>query len=218
MKVTPFAPDRPNVSPVILAFSVATAKARCPSRVYAAQSGPEMPLITLVPLASINPTAVEMLLDAAFGPDRFTRTAYTIRGGTKPVAALSFAAVEDGVLVGSIQCWPIALVDDNRLFPLIMVGPVAVVPDHQGDGIGRRLMTQALDAAAVTGLDDALMLIGDPDYYGRFFGFSAERTARWAAPGPVERHRLLARGDAVPDSTGMLGPRVAETMPVAASA
>ncbi|RZM12340.1 MAG: N-acetyltransferase [Sphingomonas sp.] len=175
-------------------------------------------MITLVPLASVDPTAVEMLLDAAFGPDRFTRTAYTIRGGAKPVAALSFAALEDGVLVGSIQCWPIALVDDDTSFPLVMVGPVAVVPDHQGDGIGRRLMTQALDAAALAHLDDALMLIGDPDYYGRFFGFSAERTTCWAAPGPVERRRLLARGDAVPDTAGMLGPRVTETMPVTASA
>lgn len=170
-------------------------------------------MITLVPLASINPTAVEMLLDAAFGPDRFTRTAYTIRGGTKPVAALSFAAVEDGALVGSIQCWPIALSAEDRILPLIMLGPVAVAPDHQGDGIGRRLMARALDAATGEGLDDAIMLIGDPDYYGRFFGFSAERTAHWNTPGPVDRHRLLARGDAVPDIAGMLGPR----MPVTAS-
>ena len=172
-------------------------------------------MITLVPLASINPTAVEMLLDAAFGPDRFTRTAYMIRGTGTPIAALSFAAVEDGVLVGSIQCWPIALVDDDdRQIPLVMVGPVAVAPNRQGDGIGRSLVAQVLDAAATSELDDTLMLIGDPDYYGRFFGFSAERTARWAAPGPVERHRLLARGNAVPDAVGMLGPR----LPVAASA
>ncbi len=175
-------------------------------------------MITLVPLASINPTAVEMLLDAAFGPDRFARTAYTIRGGAKPVAALSFAAVENGALVGSIQCWPIALIDDDRMLPLVMLGPVAVAPDHQGDGIGRRLMSQALDAAASEGLDDALMLIGDPDYYGRFFGFSDARTTRWNAPGRVERHRLLARGDAIPDIAGMLGPRLAETVPVTASA
>ena len=75
-------------------------------------------------------------------------------------------------------------------------------------------MAHALEAAAGEGLDDALMLIGDPDYYGRFFGFSAECTGRWAAPGPVERHRLLARGHAVPDTAGMLGPRT----PVTASA
>lgn len=57
-----------------------------------------------------------------------------------------------------------------------------------------------------------LMMIGDPDYYGRFWGFSAERTAGWQAPGPVEAHRLLALatgGAAIPTS-GMLGPRVTQ--------
>ena len=118
-------------------------------------------MITLVPLDTINPTAVEMLLDAAFGPDRFTRTAYMIRGTGTPIAALSFAAIEDGALVGSIQCWPIALIDDARETPLEMVGPVAVAPTRQGDGIGRSLVAQVLDAAAANGLDDALMLIED---------------------------------------------------------
>jgi len=87
-----------------------------------------------------------------------------------------------------------------------MIGPVAVEPGRQRDGIGRRLMTQALDAAAEHGLDRALMLIGDPEYYTRFFGFDASRTAGWRLPGPVERHRLLARGADVPAIDGMLGP------------
>jgi len=52
-----------------------------------------------------------------------------------------------------------------------------------------------------------MMLIGDPDYYGRFFDFSAERTTAWDVPGPVERHRLLARGPRVPDMPGLLAPR-----------
>lgn len=175
-------------------------------------------MITLVPLDSIDPAMVESLLDRAFGPDRFHRTAYTIRGAGEVIAALSFAAIENGALVGSIQCWPIALIQDGVETPLVMLGPVAVEPTHQGDGIGRRLMTQALDAAAANDLDGALMLIGDPDYYGRFFGFTADRTAHWSAPGPVERHRLLARGDAVPNAVGMLGPRVADPIPLAASA
>ena len=164
-------------------------------------------MITLVPLDTVDATAVEALLDRAFGPGRFARTAYAIRGDGAAIAALSFAATEHGALVGSIQCWPIALIDDARQIPLVMLGPVAVEPSHQGEGIGRSLMARALAAAATEGLDDALMLIGDPDYYGRFFGFGAARTAAWRAPGPVERHRLLARGDAVPMSAGMLGPR-----------
>lgn len=175
-------------------------------------------MIKLVPLDTIDATLVEALLDSAFGPGRFQRTAYTIRGRSGSIAALSFAAVEDRTLVGSIQCWPIALIGDDGEVPLVMLGPVAVAPTHQGDGIGRSLMTRALDAAATEHLDDALMLIGDPDYYGRFFDFTAERTGRWQAPGPVERHRLLARGRAVPDAGGMLGPRAPVAAQLTASA
>ena len=40
----------------------------------------------------------------------------------------------------------------------------------------------------------ALMMIGDPDYYGRFWCFTSDATGGWQVPGPVERHRLLARG------------------------
>jgi predicted N-acetyltransferase YhbS len=167
-------------------------------------------VIVLQPLASIDPAAVESLLDRAFGSDRHARTAYKVRGRAQAITALSFAAVDDGVLIGSIQCWPIALdMDDGPVVPLVMVGPVAVAPDRQRDGIGRRLMARTLAAADEGAADTGagLMLIGDPEYYGRFFGFSAQRTSAWRLPGPVERRRLLARGATVPDAPGRLGPR-----------
>lgn len=169
-------------------------------------------MIEIVPLSRIDTAAVEDLLDRAFGRDRMHRTAYKVRGDTPALAALSFAAVEDGALVGSIQSWPIALIAETGLASdLVMIGPVAVDPARQRDGIGRRLMTHMLAAAATTGFDDALMLIGDPDYYGRFFGFVADATADWRLPGPVERHRLLARGARVPRGAGMLGQRAVAT-------
>src|SRR3546814_10461289 len=93
--------------------------------------------------------------------------------------------------------------------PLVMVGPVAVRPDVQNDGHGRALMAQMLTAAE-TGADGALMMIGDPDYYGRFFAFTAAATGAWDLPGPFETHRLLARaanGHALPIGAGMIGPR-----------
>jgi predicted N-acetyltransferase YhbS len=172
-----------------------------------------------VPLADIPPHKVEALLDAAFGADRFGRTAYAIRRGMAAIPELSFALVQDGELIGTVQCWPIALkteaLDNSPLImaPLIMVGPVAVHPAHQGAGHGRTLMDAAI--AACEAHADALqsyglMMIGDPDYYGRFWGFSADQTGQWQAPGPVERHRLLAlsvRGYDLP-MAGMLGPRV----------
>jgi predicted N-acetyltransferase YhbS len=168
----------------------------------------EIPVIEIIPLHDVSDDTVEALLDTAFGTDRHRRTAYLIRGAASAIASLSFAAVDDGALVGSIQCWPIALVTAAGHHPLVMVGPVAVTPDQQGSGIGRMLMHRALSAADMQGLGDAMMLIGDPEYYGRFFAFTADRTTAWQAPGPVERHRLLARGTAVPDMPGMLAPGV----------
>lgn len=148
------------------------------------------------------------MLDAAFGPDRHGRTAYRLRIGTSAVPALSFAAFNGPILIGTLQSWPILLSGpDAEAQRLVMVGPVAVLPDHQLQGIGRALMDRLIEAADVQN-EDALMLIGDPEYYDRLFGFNAEHTGGWDVPGPVERHRLLARlkSSRLHRSRGMLGP------------
>jgi predicted N-acetyltransferase YhbS len=150
-------------------------------------------VLRLTPLDQAEPEAVERLLDAAFGPDRHGRTAYRLRAGVAPIAGLSFAAFRGKALVGTIQCWPVALTSET-IEPLVLVGPVAVHPDHQQAGIGRMLMHAALDAAD-RAMETALVLIGDPEYYGRFFGFDAAATAGWSLPGPYEPRRLLVRLD-----------------------
>jgi predicted N-acetyltransferase YhbS len=154
-------------------------------------------VIDIIPLARIAPAAIESLLDDSFGADRKGRTAYKLREGVGMIPELSFAALDGERLVGSLQSWPVEVAG----FALTLVGPVAVAPDRQRAGIGRMLMA-ALDLAAGTA---PLMMIGDAEYYGRFFGFSAEATAKWGLPGPFERHRLLARH--VPlGLEGMVGP------------
>ncbi len=142
----------------------------------------------MISLNQIDSDVVEALLNDAFGADRKQRTAYRLRDGTQEIAELSFALVDGGNLLGTIQCWPVAL----DTVPMVLVGPVAVAPNAQGKGYGKLLMQAMLDAAEAQGFD-ALMMIGDPDYYGRFFGFSSGVTGAWIMPGPVERHRLLAR-------------------------
>ena len=159
-------------------------------------------MIEVIGLEQIDGQLVEQLLDRAFGTDRHTRTAYRLREGVAALAGPSLAAIEDGELIGTIQLWPAMFRgEDGRRVPLVLVGPVAVVPERQGSGIGRRLVKEALERVP----DAALMLIGDPEYYGRFFGFTADRTGGWRLPGPVERHRLLARGEGVPDGAGEIG-------------
>lgn len=166
-----------------------------------------MPIATLpslVPLARADPADVEALLDAAFGVDRRGRTAYRLRAGMSAIPDLSFAAIDQDTLVGSLQSWPVAV----GATPLVLVGPVAVAPGRQRSGLGRALMERLIERADATGADP-LVLIGDPEYYGRFFGFDDRRTQRWDVPGPVERRRLLARvgtGITLP-TYGRLGPR-----------
>lgn len=151
------------------------------------------PPVSIKPLAAADPAAVEALLDAAFGTDRHRRTAYRLREGCAWLPPYSLAAFDAaGLLCGSLQIWPIALASGESLTPLLLVGPVAVAPAHQRGGIGRTMMTQALAAMEAAG-EPASLLIGDADYYGRFFGYDAAPTRRWIVPGPVERERLLAR-------------------------
>lgn len=167
--------------------------------------------MTIVPISHVPVIDVEALLDRAFGSDRHGRTAYRLRAGVAQIAALSFAALDaSGGLVATIQCWPVTFHgDDGACVPMILVGPVAVDPALQGGGVGKALTHRMLDTARASDLPGAhaLMLIGDPEYYGRFFGFDARRTAGWRLPGPFEPRRLLALGDAVPDGTGEVRPR-----------
>jgi predicted N-acetyltransferase YhbS len=165
----------------------------------------------ICPLETQKSHHIEALLDAAFGADRHGRTAYAIRHGMRWLPELSFALLDDnGDMAGLLQSWPIALQgDDGTSTPLIMVGPVAVLPERQGDGFGRALM-DAMMAKARAINAAPLVMIGDPEYYGRFWGFSAQATGGWRVPGPVEQRRLLAvtlNAEALPH-TGMLGPRV----------
>jgi len=164
---------------------------------------------TIIPLADVDPALVEALLDTAFEPARHLRTAYRLREGTETLDALSFAALdENDMLAGSIQCWPLALTDTaGRRHPMILVGPVAVMPALQGKGFGQALVT-----ATVTAIDPRAplpqVMIGDPEYYERFFGFSNAHTSGWQLPGPFEQHRLLCRtaNPSVLPAEGTLGP------------
>jgi len=163
----------------------------------------------IIPLDNVDPAIVEEVLDRAFEPDRHKRTAYKIREGMDWLPALSFAALDESeMLVGTIQCWPVALTDEaGRAHPLIMVGPVAVLPEEQSRGYGQALVT-----ASISGIDSRAplpqVMIGDAEYYGRFWGFSNAHTQEWTLPGPFERHRLLVRCDnpEVLPRRGVLGP------------
>ena len=163
----------------------------------------------IIPLANVDPEAVESLLDAAFEPERRQRTAYKVREGTEWLPALSFAALDaDDHLAGTIQCWPVSLTTPlGKASPMIMVGPVAVLPELQGQGYGKALVTACIGSISPEAPLPQVM-IGDEDYYGRFWGFTAAHTKGWQLPGAWDPRRLLVRcaNPAILPEEGMLGP------------
>jgi len=152
-------------------------------------------VIDIVPLVAEHPPAIEALLDQRFGPARRNRTAYRLRDGADVLPEFSFVAMLGDRLIGSLQCWPARVrgLSGSRK-PLILLGPVAVAADREGQGIASALMQAclaAIDAAAAP----PVLLIGDAPFYGRF-GFAATATSHWRLPGPVDQNRLLLRGAA----------------------
>ena len=130
-------------------------------------------------------TAREALLDEAYGPSRFRKPSEKIRRGRQPAEGLALVAVDGDRIVGTARLWHVACGDR----PALLLGPVAVACDRQGEGIGAALIAHAIGAARARG-HAAIVLVGDAPYYGRF-GFTAEKTGALAMPGPFERHRLL---------------------------
>ena len=129
--------------------------------------------------------AREALLDEAFGDGRLRKSSQRLRDGRLPAEGLAFVATEAGRLVGTARLWDVAC--GNK--PALLLGPVAVACDRQGEGIGTALIAHAIGVARRRG-HAAIVLVGDAPYYGRF-GFTAEKTGGLVMPGPFERHRLL---------------------------
>jgi predicted N-acetyltransferase YhbS len=142
-------------------------------------------MFTVVSEQPCHGPEIVSLLDHAFGPGRFTRTAYLMRQGTAPEPGLSFVAIEGDRVVGSIQSSPIHV----GLHALYLLGPLVVDPKQQGNGVGLALMLQSLEVAKKTPAKGTL-LIGDAPYYERA-GFVPMPAGRIELPGPWDPARLL---------------------------
>jgi predicted N-acetyltransferase YhbS len=130
--------------------------------------------------------ARELLLDEAFGPARFAKTCERLRERRLPARGLSFVAEDAGAVVGTLRLWAITA---GPRRPALLLGPLAVAGSHRSLGLGARLMETGLGRARLLG-HEAVLLVGDAPYYGRF-GFSGELTRGLWLPGPVERERFL---------------------------
>lgn len=131
--------------------------------------------------------AREHLLDVAYGRVRFSKPSEKIRQGRQAADGLSLIATENDCVVGTVRLWHVETGEGTKA---LLLGPLAVHPDYRSKGLGAQLMQRAIRNARMRG-HQAVLLVGDAAYYGRF-GFSAEKTSRLEMPGDCAAHRLLA--------------------------
>jgi putative acetyltransferase len=108
---------------------------------------------------------------------------------------LTFALVieDGGAVIGQITFSPMTVGgSDSNWFAL---GPVAVAPERQGEGLGSELIAAGLARLRALGAA-GVALTGDPAYYRRF-GFAV--APRWSPPNePGEYFQILSLDGADP--------------------
>ena len=85
-------------------------------------------------------------------------------GSTGQSDCLSLIAAEQGQIVGHVAFSPVSTAAGHSGTGL---APLAVAPGQRRQGIGAQLVQAGLEAACHKGHSWAVVL-GDPDYYGRF--------------------------------------------------
>ena len=94
--------------------------------------------------------------------------AHLLRKSPAFIPELDFVAVNEGIILGNIMYAKSLLIsDDGVQHPVITFGPVSVLPEHQGKGIGAALIRHSLAKAKEMGFG-LVFIYGDPTYYSRF--------------------------------------------------
>jgi predicted N-acetyltransferase YhbS len=139
--------------------------------------------------AAAYDAGAEALYALAFGPGRHAKAAARLREGNSCRRDVSFVALsKEGQLIGACRLWPLVTDQgDEALF----LGPIAVAPDQQGQGLGGKLVEACLAASdSLTGLP--IILVGDLAFFEPF-GFKRVLRGQMILPGPADPNRLLWR-------------------------
>jgi putative acetyltransferase len=131
-------------------------------------------LHTLVMVISIRPerpgdfAAIRDITQRAFAPMPFADgDEHDLIDKLRDAGALTISLVadDDGTLIGQVTFTPAFAADGSDGW--FALGPVAVEPDLQRTGVGRQLIEAGLQMLQQRGAAGCI-LVGDPNYYGRF--------------------------------------------------
>lgn len=108
---------------------------------------------------------IEKLLDEAFGPGRYARTAYRYREKHNLISEYSYIYQDNKQLLASISFSQIFI---NNKSEGLLLGPLAVKPGYLGKGYGVALVETTIKLIKKSKKYSFIVLVGDIDYYRRF--------------------------------------------------
>jgi putative acetyltransferase len=161
-----------------------------------ARAGPTpTPDVLIRPAAAGDEAAIRRLVEAAFGRPDEARLVDALR--ERDELAFSLVATHGSSIVGHVALSPM-----TAPFRALGLAPLSVQPEFQRQGIGNALMHDAIARAAAAGWD-AIFLLGDADYYGRF-GFTAAAAAGFTCDYAGAHFLALPLSGVLPASEGTI--------------
>ncbi len=135
-------------------------------------------------------TLVEAIHARAFGGPNEARVVAAIRRSPQHREAYSLVAQFKSDVIGHVLLSAVGLEDEHRgLRRILVLGPLAVDPDHHGAGVGSALVQAALARAEAA--DESLVIVrGHAGYYPRF-GFQPSSNLGIRAPFEVSEDQYM---------------------------
>lgn len=136
------------------------------------------------PETTADIAAIVHVHQRAFGRDNEARLVNTLRAENAII--LSLVAQAADTIAGHILFSPVTISDGTTAWPAVGLGPIAVLPEWQQQGIGSALIRAGLAKLPALGYD-LVIVLGHPDYYPRF-GFRPTQPygIRWEVDVPAE--------------------------------
>jgi putative acetyltransferase len=133
--------------------------------------------------------AIRQVNELAFEGKAEAELVDALRESGEPL--ISMVAEADGQVVGHILFSPVTIQSEAESYEAAGLGPMAVLPGWQGQGVGSKLVQRGLEECRGVGYQSVIVL-GHPWFYPRFgFRPSVEWGIRWEHEAPEEAFMAL---------------------------